>query len=349
MPPRRKPKPRPRGRSHAAKRRVKRDNLVTKDGGLLYIKFNNLDPRLDEHGKEIKRHFKLETLTNAISKQIRTNDKFVLSSIRTAFGNVPIKNLDFELVAESRYRFTFRVKVQTANRKQATYGLVVAKNHSEYSELVRKEHVLMKVLHERLPKCVIEPLKGGTVFLPDRHRRTEFDRDVYAYMTSWNGGFHAMEVQRNNNLAVNTGRLSRMTPTQTQALKRRMVEIILRTYDASRRNAMSIPLNPVSDFLASKPSTGNPQLLLVGCTDLQNRVSPSKMIHRIVSAEWTINKKVYCLMPNDVSEFMQALTNALGKADAVDWLSQYKKAVKAERLPELPRLDLFTLEQLNIV
>lgn len=348
MPPRRKPKPRPRSQSYAARRRTKRDNLLTRDGNLLYIKFKNTQPRVDAEGKEIKRYFKIETLTNAIAKQIRTNDKFVLSSIRQVLGGTVVKNIDAELVQESKYRLTFRLKVQAERRKHATFGLVAAKNDKECSELVKREHSLMRVLHERVPKCVVEPLKGGTIFLPDRHRRIDNDRDIYAYMTVWNAGFHELAVQSNGNLSIESPRLARMTPAQTQAVKRRMIEIILRTYDPKRRNAMSIPLVPVGDFIAAKQAKGTPQLKLNACTDMQNRVSPVKMIHRIVSAEWNVNNRLYCLMPSGPSEFVQALTNALGKEDAMDWLRRYKKAVKSERLPELSRLDLYTLDQLNI-
>lgn len=348
MPPRRKPKPRPRSRSHVAKRRIKRGNLVTKDGNVLYIKFKNTQPRMDSEGKEIKRFFKIETLTNALAKQIRTNDKFVLSSIRQVLGAVTLKNIDAELIQESKYRLTFRLKIQGEHRKQATFGLVVAKNDKECSEIVKKELSLMHILYERVPKCVVEPLKGGTIFLPDRHRRTDHDRDIYAYMTNWISGFHELAVQSNGNLALKSPRLTRMNAAQTQAAKRRMVEIILRTYDPTRRNAMSIPLVPVAEFIAAKQTKGTPQIKLSACTDMQNRVSPAKMIHRIVSAEWKLGKQVYCLMPADATEFVQALTNALGKEDAIDWLSQYKKALKAKRLPELSRLDLYALDQLRI-
>ncbi|MFP6595820.1 MAG: hypothetical protein VCC01_00030, partial [Candidatus Hydrogenedentota bacterium] len=347
MPPRRKPKPRPRSRSHVAKRRIKRSNLMTKDGSVLYIKFKNTQPRMDSEGKEYKRFFKLETLTNALEKQIRTNDKFVLSSIRQVLGSMTIRNIDAEMVQESKYRFTFRLKLQSENRKQATFGLVVAKNNQECSEIVKREHSLMRILHERVPKCVVEPLKGGTIFLPDRHRRAEQDRDIYAYMTMWTGGFHELDIQSSGNLALKSPRLTRMTPGQTQAAKRRMIEIIVRTYDPNRRNAMSIPLVPVGDFIAAKQTKGTPQLKISACTDMQNRVSPAKLIHRIVDADWKIKKQVYCLMPGDPAEFVQALTNALGKEDAMDWISQYRKAVKSKRLPELPRLDLYTLDQLN--
>ena len=348
MPPRRKPKPRPRSKSHVAKRRIKRENLISRDGQLLYIKFKNTDPRVDTEGNEYKRHFKIETLTNAFSKQVRTNDKFVLSTIRQVLGNNAATNIDAELVQESRYRLTFRLRVQTEKRKQATFGLVIAKNSNEYSELTRLEHSLMRILHERIPKLTVEPYKGGTIFLPDRHRRKEHDRDIYAYMTAWSSGFHELTLQNDLKFALKSNRLERMTHTQTQSAKRRMVEIILRSYDPGRRNAMSIPLNPVDSFIAAKPTKGNPQIKLCACTDMQNRVSPAKLIHRIVGAEWNVRKQIHALLPDDPEQFVQALHNALGKTEATDWLHQYRKSVASGRLPEFHRLDLYTLEQLGI-
>lgn len=348
MPPRRKPKPRPRTRSHVAKRRAKRENLVTKDGNVLFIKVKHTEPRMDPEGNEHRRHYQIETLTNALSKQIRTNDRFVQPSIRQVLGNVQIKSIDLELAEESKYRLVFRVKVSAMNRAQATFGLVAAKNAQEFSELTKKELTLMRILHERMPKLVVEPLKGGTIFLPDRHKRKEFDREIYAYMTAWNSGYHEIGVQANGNFLLQSPSPARLTPAQTQAAKRRMVELILRTYDLTRRNAMSIPIAPFGDFIISKPAQGTPQIKIGGCTDMQNRVSPAKMIHRIVTAEWTVRKKVHRLMPDDAEELVQALTNALGKEEALSWLSQYKKSVKAKRLPELGALDLYTLDALNI-
>ena len=79
---------------------------------------------MDPEGNEHRRHYQIETLTNALSKQIRTNDRFVQPSIRQVLGNVQIKSIDLELAEESKYRLVFRVKVSAMNRAQATFGLV---------------------------------------------------------------------------------------------------------------------------------------------------------------------------------------------------------------------------------
>jgi hypothetical protein len=348
MPPRRKPKAKPRTRGYQTKRRTKRENLVTQDGNVLFIKFKNLEERLDYQGKEIKRHFKLETLTNAVEKQIRAHDRFILSSIQQVMGGTKMKTITFDLVAENRYKLTFHCKAINVNRTQASFAFVVAKNSQEYSELVRKEVGMLRMLHERLPKWTVEPLKSGQVFLPDRHRRKEFERDLNAYMTVWPKGFHELKVQKNNCLSVGGTRGSHFTHVQSQALKRRMVEIILRTYDPVRRNGMAIPQLLSGDFFVTGVSKVASQLKIMGCREIQNRVSPIKMVHRILDAAWDWNKRPYILAPDDPREIVQAFVNALGKETAMEWLSDYKKAVIGKRLPELDNFDLDIMEKLNI-
>ena len=348
MPPRRKPKPRPRNRGYQVKRRTKRENLVTSDGNLLFTKFRNLDERTDFQGKTLKRHYKLETLTNALEKQIRSNDRFILSSIQSVMGPAKMKTLTFDLVAENRYKLTFHCKAVNINRNQVSFALVVAKNNQEYSELVRKEISMLRVLQERLPKWTVETLKSGLIFLPDRHRRKEFERDLNAYMALWPKGFHELGVQKNNCLRVNSPRSEHFTHVQSQALKRRMVEIILRTYDPIRRNGMAIPQLLSSDFFVTNPGKNTSQIKIMGCREMQNRVSPIKLVHRILDAAWDWNKRPYALAPDDPREIFQAFVNALGKETTMEWFSDYKKAVTSKRLPELDRLDLQALEKLNI-
>ncbi|MFP6583195.1 MAG: hypothetical protein VCD00_11665, partial [Candidatus Hydrogenedentota bacterium] len=250
---------------------------------------------------------------------------------------------------EGQYQLIFRVKAMNIKRKQATFGLVVAKNNKEYSDVAKKEHALLRLLNERDPKCIVEPLKGGMVFLPDRHKRKEHDRELYAYCTTWLSGFHELGIQRNNNLYINIPTPVQFDKKQTQALKRRMVEIVVRSYDPTRRNCMAIPQLASGDFVVSKAAKNvNPQLKVIACRDMENRISPAQLIHRLIEAEWEWNKNIYFFTPDDPRELIQALTNALGKADAMDWLSQYRKSVKVKRLPENERFSLYEMDQLNI-
>ncbi len=348
MPPRRKPKAKPRNRGYQKKRRTKRENLVTKDGNLLFIKFKNLDERVDLHGNTLKRHYKLETLTNAVEKQIRSHDRFILSSIQSIMGPTNMKTITFELVAENRYKFTFHCKAINVNRNQVSFALVVAKNNQEYSELVRKEATMLRVLHDRLPKWTVEILKGGQIFLPDRHRRKDFDRDLHAYMTVWPKGFHEMQVQKNNCLRSCGSKGKPFTHQQSQALKRRMVEIILRTYDPVRRNGMAIPQLLSGDFFVTAPGKNLSQVKIMGCREMQNRVSPMMLVHRILDAAWDWNKRPYALAPDDPREVVQAFVNAVGKETAMEWLGDYKKAVKSKRLAQLEHFDIETMDKLNI-
>lgn len=349
MPPRRKPKPRPRSKSHVAKRRPKRENIVGAHGQPIFIKFKNMGPMRDFEGNEYKRHYQMETLTSALENQVRGGDRFINSSVKSILGSVPIKTLTFELAQESKYQLIFRVKIMNINRKQLTLGLVVAKNNKEYTELLKKEHALLRILHERVPKCFIEPLKGGLVFLPDRHKRKEHDRELYAYCTEWMPGFQPLSVQKNNNLSLGDPITERFTKAQTQALKRRMVEIVVRSYDPVRRNGMSIPEITSGDFKGTKAAKNtNPLLKVTACRDMENRISPAQLLHKMLESQWEWNKSIYHFTPDDPRELIQALTNALGKADAMDWFSQYYKSVKVKRLPENERFSLYMMDELNI-
>jgi hypothetical protein len=319
------------------------------DGNKLFIKFKNLVPMYDFWGTEYKRHYNLETLTSALENQLRTNDRFFAASIKSQLGPAPLKTMSIELCQEGKYQLIFRVKAQNINRKQGTFGLVVAKNNKEYSSLAKKEHALLRILHERVPKCIVEPLKGGLVFMPDRHRRKEHDREIYAYCTTWLNGFHELSIQKNLNLFINVDPKEQFNKKQTEALKRRMVEIVVRTYDPNRRNCMAIPHVGSGDFVVSKPTkTTNPQLKVIACRDMENRISPAQLLRRIIEAEWPWGKSTYQLIPEDPREFIQALTNALGKEDAMDWLSQYRKSVVNKRLPEDERFSLYMMDELNI-
>ena len=363
MPPKRKTKPGARSknpnrgiaakkkkhRPKAGKRRPKPQNLKTKDGHTLYVKFKNLGPMYDFWGDEFKRHFNLETLASALERHLRTRDRFITPSIQQKLGAPPLKSFTVELFQEGKFQLIFRVKALNVVGKSTTIGLVVAKNHKEYSEVAKKEHALLNILHDRVPKCVVEPMKGGYIFMPDRHRRKEHDREIYAYCTTWLGGYHELGIQKDLRLFINVAKPIPFTTAQTEALKRRMLEIILRTYDPVRRNCMAIPQLASGDFVVSKPTrTKKPQLMLIACRDMENRISPPQLIRRIIEAEWPWGKRVYRLMPSEPEEFVQALVNALGKEEAMTWLSSYKKAVTKGRMTEDERFSVYMMEQLNI-
>ncbi len=328
-------------RPYGGKRRTKRQNLSTRTSSSpLSISWKNLVPMYDFWGNEFERHYKLETLTNAVEGAIRGQDKFILPSIHEVLGPNPVTRINCELFQEGRFQLIFRLRVTNANRKRASFALVVAKNHQDFSEIARSEHKNLRILHKRLPQCVVKPYRGNIVFLPDRHRRSTHHREVYAYVTEWLRGFHELGIQRNHQLFINIANKKVFNRDQTQALKRRMVEIVLRTYDPKGRTCMAMPQLASGDFVVTKPDSGAPKLKLIASREILQRMSPARLLHEINHAQWDWAGKLYRLAPESPREMVQALHNAYGKKEATRWLGLYDTALRAGRFPESPNFTM---------
>jgi hypothetical protein len=342
-----RPRKKPVARPHGVKRKTKRQNLGTRASSRpLSVSWKNLVPMYDFWGKEFERYYKLETLTNAVEGAIRGQDKFVLPSVHDVLGPAPVTRITGELFQEGRIQLIFRLRAVNANRKRASFALVAAKNHQDYSDIARAEHKNLRILYKRAPQCVVRPYRGSIVFLPDRHRRSSHNREVYVYLTEWLRGFHELGIQRNHQLYVNVANKQTFTPTQSQALKRRMVEIVLRTYDPKGRTCMGLPQLASGDFVVTKPGLGTPKLKLIACREMLQRMSPARLLNEINHAEWEWSGKPYRLAPDSSRDMVQALHNAYGKKEATRWLELYRKAVNAGRFPESRH---FTCAELNDV
>lgn len=294
----------------------------------------------DFWGKEFKRYYQLETLANAVEGLFkgRARDSFIYPSIKTALGPSKITRCDIELFQEGYYQLIFRMKVQNSQKRKGTFALVVAKDDKGLTETAKREHHTLVELYKRAPQCFVHALKGGTLLLPDRHRRKEKDRFIYAYVTEWQHGYHELGIQRNGQFFVNIPSPVRMNKDQTQQLKRRMVEMVIRSYDPVKRNCMAIPQIASGDFVVTLPGKQNPRLKLIACRELSTRVSPSKLLHSILTAEWEWSGKPIRLAPESYEDWEQALHNALGKSRAVDWMAVYRKDVKKKKYRKLKHL-----------
>jgi len=305
------------------------------------IKWKNLVPMYDFWGKEFKRYYKLETLASAVEGLFkgRAHDPFLSPNIKSALGPSRITRCEIELFQEGFYQLIFKMKVQNSQKRRATFALVVAKDHQGLSETAKREHRTLIELFGRATQCFARPLKGGTLYLPDRHRRKENDRYVYAYMTEWQHGHHELGIQRNGQFFVNIPKPVPFTKPQTQQLKRRMVEMVIRSYDPVKRSCMAIPQIASGDFVVTLPGKQAPRLKIIACRDLITGVSPSKLLHSILVAEWEWSDNQIRLAPDSYEDWEQALHNAIGKTRSNDWMTVYRQDVKKKRFRKLKHLE----------
>ena len=304
----------------------------------------------DFWGEEIRRFYQLDTLASATEWVVKTSDRFIVPTVQDILGPAAVSMLSFELFQEGRFQLIFHMRAANEKRSEAEFAYVVAKRARDFSELARGEHRNLTILNERAPNQVVQPYRGGIVFMPDRHQRPGHGREVYAYLTQWLSGYHEMGVTRELQFYINTATPHTFTIDQTEAIKGQIVEIIARTYEPRRGSCMDMPQVASGDFVVTAPSTSDaiPRIKLIACRRLLNHMTPAKILHRIVTAKYEWAQKHFRLCPAFPETVLESLTTALGSEQARVWLMEYRAAVSARRLPECPPLTLDALAELNL-
>ena len=293
----------------------------------------------DYWGEEIPRYYRLETLANAVEHHLRTRDRFIIPSVNAVMGPVPLVSMRFKLFQEGAVQLIFQLQAVNAKKNRTSLAFVVAKNATELSKTAHQEHQNLRALHVRRPEDVVEPLQGGKIFLPDRHGRKTHGREIYAYLTRWLGGYHELGVNKNLQFFINALPPHTFTRDQTEALKQRIVEIVVASYDPNQKTAMAIPQVASGDFVVTRTKSGVPRIKLIACRTLQKRVTPPRLIDRLVRAEWAWGEKTFRLVPVDPADFIAALQAALGKEETKRWLAAYERAVKVGAVKKHPYLE----------
>lgn len=332
-----------------APRTVRRGRAHGKDAGrvvsVINLRWSGFRPMFDYWGNEIKRFYNLETLSSATEGMLGANDRFIIPSVQEVLGPSRVNSLSFELFQEGKYQLIFRLRAANAKRREATFAFVVAKNDGNFSRLAATEHANLRILNQRAPEWVVRPFRGGHIYLPDRHRRQGRGRAVYVYLTQWLEGFHELGVDRSLQFFINTEKPRLLTIAQTQGLKSRIVAVIARTYDAAKGQCMEIPQAASGDFVITNPRKGAaPKLKLIACRKLLSKMTPAKIIHRIVRSSWDWGGREFRLAPEDPGLLFEGLVRALGKEQARKWLAEYRLAVSSGDLQEH---EAFPLEALN--
>lgn len=298
------------------------------------VRWKGFRPLFDFWGHEIKRFYKLETLASAVEWSLQTRDRFIIPSVQDLLGPGAVTTLSFELFQEGKFQLIFRLKAGNARRKEGLFAFVVAKRTGDFSTVAAAEHRNLEMLNARARGQVVRPFRGGNLFLPDRHRRAEHGREVYAYLTQWLSGYHELGVAENLHFIMNIVPRHTFSLAQTDALKGNMIEIIVKSYDPRKGECMEMPQIASGDFVVTPPGKGGPRLKLIACRHFLKHVTPAKLIHKMASASWPWGDRIVYLMPEAPEIFFESIVSAAGTENARTWLSQYAEAVSANRLPE---------------
>jgi hypothetical protein len=310
------------------------------------IKWANIRPLSQSAGEDVRRFYRIESLASGVEVLLQGRDAFIKPSIQQVLGPAPLAVLSFELVQETKYALTFRLRASNSKRKQGSFAFVAAKQHGGFSDILEEGRKNLHLLHKRAENLVVKPFLGGTVRLPDAKKSSEKDRKVYCCLTQWLGGLVPLGLGADAQFTLETAPPEAFSREDTDYLKARIVELVARTYDPAQQRCMETPQIPLGDFMASKPKRGAPRLKLIGCRRILSNVSPERMIHMCASATNDADDRSFSLAPEDPRLIHDGLARAVGREKAAHWMRAYAAALARGELREPASLTREDAEQL---
>ena len=299
--------------------RVKESNSRTT---LPEVRCTGIHETEEKGSDEFKRFYKLETLGNAIEYMIKQgNDRFILPAIQQKLGPATVSSLHFSLIQENRHRLVFRLRAGNSRKKQTNFALIAAKKNLKDSTLVADEHATLRTLFTRCTKHIVQPFRGGTVYLPDRYRRADKGREIYLYLTQWLPGYQPLGVNSNTQCMVNTEPRHTFSKIQTENIKAKIIEIILCTYDEKMQNLMALPDIQGGDFYVKHVPKGMPLVKLSASRKLYEQAKPGQILSSLLNASWSCGgDQHFQLAPETPELFWVSVQKALGKDIAPVWI-----------------------------
>jgi hypothetical protein len=300
------------------------------------IRWDPFPEMLDDRGRPFKRAFQLETMASAIERRIRTSDRFILPSIETILGQGKISTLSFKLAHEDRRRLIFDIRALNARKKRGRFSLVVAKNPVAFSDILEIEFKNLQGLSGRAPDSLLEVYRGGKIFLPDRHRREENGRELYAYVAGSVTNSSPLGVGRNGQLVTRNPKLHTFTRKATEELKGLILDGVLGSYDPEKCACIAIDDLGLSDIFVQTTRHGKHKIRIVSCPKVLTRVSPVRALRLILATTWRSEDVAISLALEDPGALFAQVVRSWGAAAAADSLGALLRGNKGQRGSELP-------------
>jgi hypothetical protein len=319
------PRPRRKPKEFTGRNQPSRELVLTS-------KWQNLIELEDFRGKTWRRFYKLESLASALDKLIRERDRLMQPAVEQLLGTGRISEYTFTLADEDALRFLFHVRVTDTTRKRANLVLVVAKNAEEASRRVQLEHKHLKILAERIPDVMAVPLRAGSIFMPDRYRRSEHNRDIAAYITTHHGGYVPLSIHRNGQYMACGAEPYTFTKRDTELLREKMVSIIVSAFHPIKRDGMDTHQLDPSSFLVHRGGKGAPGLKLANCVHMQTRLTPAKVLGFLLTDTWKSRGLESPYVPEDPDRFFHAVCEGAGREAGVQWIAQYVRLARGGKV-----------------
>lgn len=285
--------------------------------GPIKILWSGFRPMFDYWGNELKRFYKFDTLVSSVASYLEGKDKFIKNTIHSIMGPAQITSLKFHLFQEGKYQFIFRLTAENKKLKQANFAFVIAKDGEELTRTARREHSILKKLNSRCPEFVVKPFGGDYLFFPDRYGRKEFHRNIYAYLTEWLSGYEELGVNKDLQFYTNVLKPHTFSIKETNDIKIKIIEIILRLYDEENQESIVLPEIASGDFMIKRSPSKNHKLKMIACRNTIKRISLEKLISLFLTTSWMWGNKEFTLLPDNPQEIVKVLVKVFGKEKSV--------------------------------
>ena len=285
----------------------------------------------DERGHAFKRAFQLETLASAVERRIRTSDRFITPSIQSVLGPGDLSSLSFELLHEDRRRLIFDFRAINTRSKRGRFALVVAKNPVAFSDMLEAEHRNLQLLSARAPDTMLRVYRGGKLFLPDRHRRADMGRELYAFVAQSPANSYPLGVGRNGQFLTSKPKRHTFTRKATEQLKGLIIEGVLGSYDSEKCECIAISDMNAEDIFVQTTRHGKLRIRIVSCPKILSRINPARIIKLILGTTWKSGDSSVSLAPAEPRQLFEQFAAVFGREMAAECFTSFLQGTKVQR------------------
>ena len=299
-------------------------------GAAYHVKWTSGMEYAGPYPETYKRFFKLETLTNAFEKALKEKDRFIHAGLKAVSDDISLSSLSCDLAYEDSLRYLFLLTIVNKARKKISARFVVAKNHEECSAALEKECLSLEELHPRNPGHVISPARRGVLYLPDRHKRKDVSRELFAYYYRSPVNLAPLYVASPRQLAPHGTRPLCFSLKETDRIKQDIIGIIASCYDEHSQSGLDPrDLYPECFSVQGPAGKGTPVVMLTQCPRVQKKLRSGQLIQRLLYGTFKSSRHVFPLAPERPEGFFEALTRVLPPGMAETWCNAFFSRQKA--------------------
>lgn len=289
---------------------------------------------VDECGR---RYYKLETFANAVEKRAQEKDRLLNPAIRALSGD-QAASLRFVFKAENVSTLRFDATFVSKDGKRVSAVLAAAKNAQEHSSTLKRGFRALEHAAELAPKLTSKPVSSGHVFLPDRHRRKEYGREIFCCIYTHPPGFVPLAAGPDGRLGLLKTGFKKFSEKEDRQARLRLVRLVAQTYAPAAQTGIQLPDLAEEQILARRDPKHGVRVLLAFPEGLRRRLSVPKLLHELLTWEAAGPAGPVRLRPSQTADFIEALTAGVGRETAEQWLLRYRRAVEQGRFPPIPPL-----------